>query len=370
MFCPKCGNKVHNNSFFCEKCGAKLEFGSTAEKSSKILEPDVIKYNGEKLKRGGIGFLVEIVKGKAYVKKVAVIAILFIGVIAIFLIKRNSRSLDNFVDDSTDGFYELEEKYYEEAQQFDRSYYINNAVSMEEFLRYRDYGPCYLERYVVDSVPEDRLYICKNDAGSRWVVIDDSGCPLNSNALPGDTVTVYGRYNDIVELTFTDGSRNNQVPMVYADKLVNNSMLPEDKDEFIDQVIQCMNLSDIMYGSGNEYYGDYNAKIAIGVYYYWAKELKRMRPSYWASLTKEQYFGGWWACRVDGYGIIFEFDSDENIAEPYQNGVITDEDIDFYSKTTGGNIPIYARGRITEMEMVSAPVVRFTFFIDSFETYY
>lgn len=61
-------------------------------------------------------------------------------------------------------FMNQKETSYEETLQYDRSYYINNAVSIEEFLRYREYGSCYLERYVVDSFPKDRLY---KGAGSQ-----------------------------------------------------------------------------------------------------------------------------------------------------------------------------------------------------------
>lgn len=357
MICPKCGNKVKDSAAFCGNCGTKLPQKDVTEKVTRVKEAVGKMHILEKLKINDIGLCLNKAKSRLSVKAIVAIVMVFIGIIAVCnLIKRN----DKISDDVSN---------FEKNPQFDRLSYINNAVSIEEYLRYRNNGLCYIEGYVVDSVPEERLYTCRNDTGSSWIVIDDRGCTLNANALPGDMVTVYGRYNDIVELTFTDGSRNNQVPMIYADKLVNNSMIPEDKDEFIDQVIRCMNLSDIMYGNENEYYGDYNAKIAIGVHYYWAKELKHTRPSYWASLTKEQYFGGWWVGRVDGYGVVFEFESNENIAEPYQNGAITDEDIDFYEKTTDGNIPIYARGRITKMEIVSPSVVRFTFCIDSFEAY-
>lgn len=345
MICPKCGNKVKDNACFCGNCGTKLSQKDVAEEVTKE-----IKYS---------------------VKVIATGVIIVIGISIISgLINKSDKISGDAVDEEMIGGYESEESHYENNSQFDRLSYISNAISADDFLRYRDKGLCYLEKYMVDNVPEERLYICRNDTGSSWIVIDDSSCTLNSNALPGDMVTVYGRYNDIVELTFADGSRNNQVPMVYADKLVDNSLLPEDKDEFIDQVVQYMNSSDLMYGSGSEYCGDYNAKIAIGVYYSWVKELKHMSPSYWASLTKEQYFGGWYVCHIDGYGVSLEFESNENIVEPYQNGVITDEDIDFYSETSDGNIPVYAWGRITKMELLSPSVIRLTFCIDSFEAYY
>lgn len=272
----------------------------------------------------------------------------------------------------------IEEEYYEEIPQFDRSYYFENAVSVNDFLRYPDSNsPCYFERYVVDSVPEERVYICKNDEGNSWIVIDDRGWSSSANALPGDMVTVYGKYSDIVEVTFTDGSINNQVPMVYADKLINNSILPEDQEDFFNQVIESMNSSDTVYGSGSEYYGDCNARLAVGVdYSCWDNQENIFLD---VEVTSESY--GYRINPVDGYYISFILDYDKEAVDPYQNGAIKDEDltIDPHSKS-GYNIPLYANGTITNIEIAGTNgyksyvdlmrgTVKITFHIDRFEAY-
>lgn len=266
---------------------------------------------------------------------------------------------------------------YRNSSRFDRAYYLQNAVSVKDFLRNpNNDSPCYFERYVVDSVPEERIYICKNDAGSSWIVIDDRAKSLSSNALQGDMVTVYGKYSDITEVVFSNGSINSQVPVIHADKLINNSVLPGNQEEFFNQMIESMNSSDTVYGSGSEYYGDYNAKLAVGVDYSWWDSLG---TKLYVEVTNEAY--GYRINPVDGYFITFILDFDEDATDPYQSGAIKDEHLTIDSDSRYGyNIPLYANGTITNIEIAGSNgvhnandlmrgTVRITFHIDSFEAY-
>lgn len=259
---------------------------------------------------------------------------------------------------------------------FDRAYYLQNAVSVKDFLRNPDNNsPCYFERYVVDSVPEERIYICKNDSGSSWIVIDDRTKSLESNALQGDMVTVYGKYSDITEIVLSDGSIG-QVPVIHADKLIDNSVLPENQEEFFNQVIKSMNSSDTVYGIGSEYYGEYNAKLVVGVDYFWWEDQDMLL---YVEVTDEAY--GYRINPVDGYFITFILDFDKEVVDPYQNGAIKDEDLTIDSNSRKGvNIPLYANGTITDIEIAGSNgihdandlmrgTVRITFNIDSLEAY-
>ncbi len=264
------------------------------------------------------------------------------------------------------------------TSQFDRSYYIENAVSVKDFLRNPSvHSPCYFERYIVDSVSEERVYICRNDAGNSWIVIDDRGKSLSSNALQGDMVTVYGEYSDIVEMVFSDGSIDNQVPVVYAEKLIDNSILPENQEEFFNQVIKSINSSETAYGSGSEYYGDGKAKLVVGADYSYGN----LENADWnVEVTDEAYF--YRINPVDGYFITFILDYDAEAIDPYQDGAIKEEyfhTINSWYKTAY-DIPVYANGIFTNIEMTGSNgfhsaedlmrgTVRITFHIDSFEAY-
>lgn len=316
-------------------------------------------------------------KPKIPIKLIIGVTIVLFCIIAIHnFIKKGAGFSYNDFDDGAMGYNELIEDYYGRTPKFDRSFYIENAVSVNDFLRYGDNGPCYFERYVVDSVAEERVYICRNDTGSSWIVIDDRGRSSNSNAIPGDMVTVYGRYSDIVEVTFTDGRINNQVPMVYADKLINNNVFPEDQEEFIQQMINSMNLSDNFYGSESEYYGNYHARIVVGVdYSLWEDG----SDSYTVKLNTGNFYG-YRINPVDGYRIAFELVNDAE--NPYQSGAISDEDLkdEWWPaghRKYGKDIPVYANVVITSMEMLENDLnmdmfrgaVSITFCIESFEAY-
>lgn len=247
---------------------------------------------------------------------------------------------------------------------FDRSYYLYNSIPISDFMRYPDNNlnkPCYFEQFTVDNIPEDRVYICRN--GNNWIVINDLAQSLSAKALVGDMVTVYGVYDGVTSVNFTNGSTL-QVPLIKADKFIDNNVLPEDTDSFLYGTIEGINRCEDAFGTGSEYLLNSYAKLAAGAEYTSDKSsLINIDVSDFRAGGKA--FIGY----VDGYQVWIKTELDNNIALPHELGIITFDDEVHGIQA----VPVYIHGQFTNIDLRTSSVginaITLTFHIDSFEKY-
>jgi len=254
---------------------------------------------------------------------------------------------------------------YETESYFDRNYYISNSVSIADFMRYQNDNiskPCFFNGCVVDNIPEDRIYICK--CGDSWIIINDQNQSLHAQALVGDSVSVYGVYDGVGMISLTDGSTR-QVPIIHADKLIDNEILPEDMDSFMRGVVEAMNNNIYGYGSGSEYISDSYAKLVVGASY--SFDYANKVPGSLLSVDISEISASTLVGTVDGYQTVIETEWDENVVLPHELGIVTFADEEKYGWESK---PVYVYGSFTNMELRPMfDVIRLTFRIDSFEAY-
>lgn len=150
--------------------------------------------------------------------------------------------------------------------QFKRTDYFT-GTKYEDLLRNPDNNMntnVYLPRWIVYSVPASKLYYAyqNTSSGKQYISIDDSA-NSGTNAMVGDTITVYGEFvgNDTALIS---NMSLGQMPKIISNLLIVNNILPTDED-FTGAFIETLNAFNGAYGYENQYISAQKVKLLCKV---------------------------------------------------------------------------------------------------------
>jgi len=189
----------------------------------------------------------------------------------------------------------------------------------------------FLEQLVITQMFEPRVYLVRTDgifAGNEHIIIDNR-LTSGANGMVGDRVSVYGIFSGNETLTSEDGRRE-QMPIIIADRLIFNNLLPTPED-MAEALVHGFYLHDHSYGNSSQYLGGSRVRLHMGVSTLGNNHLRVLQGGV---LNIPANTGP----RSDGFGTWFEWVG------------LSDMNIDFvFDFERGPDIPVLVTGSIASM---------------------